>query len=210
MSDLFSTLGSWVIEVVYYFGYPGVAALIALSNLPLPVPSQLILPLAGFLVAQGRFSFSLVLLASTSGALAGALVPYVVGRQLGEERLRRFLRRHGRFIVVSEADLDKANGWFEHHGGEAVLVARLLPGAGSIISVPAGIEQMPLWRFVVYTVLGNGLYNAALLSLGWALGSQWYLVDEYVPILEYVVLAAAVGVLLWFLRRRWKAHRDNW
>jgi membrane protein DedA with SNARE-associated domain len=208
MSDLFSTLGYWAaMEVVYYFGYLGVAVLIALSNLPLPVPSQLILPLAGFLVGQGRFSFSLVLLASTSGALAGALVPYVAGRKLGEERMRRFIVRHGRFMFVGEKDLDKANGWFEQHGGEAVFIARLLPGAGSIISVPAGIERMPLWRFVIYTTLGNGLYNAALVGLGWALGSQWDLVAQYMPILEYVVLAAIVGMLLWLLGRRWKPHR---
>jgi membrane protein DedA with SNARE-associated domain len=209
VSDLFSTLGYWLMEAVYYFGYPGIAVLIALSNLPLPVPSQLILPLAGFLVGQGKFSFSLVLLASTLGALAGALVPYFAGRQLGEERLRCFLGRHGRFMFVGEKDLDKVNGWFEQHGGEAVFIARLFPGAGSLISVPAGIERMPLWRFVVYTVLGNGFYNAALVSLGWALGSQWDLVDQYVPILEYVVLAAVVGVLLWFLGRRWKAYRGS-
>ncbi len=170
MSDLLGNLGQWTMEVVYSFGYPGLAVLLVLSNLCLPIPSQLVLPLAGFLVDQGRFSFSLVLLFSTVGSLIGSLVLYTVGRLIGEESLRWFFKRFGRFVFVGEKDLDKASGWFEHHGDKTVLIARVLPGAGSLISVPAGIKRMLLWRFMIYTALGNVLYNATLVGLGGRLG----------------------------------------
>jgi membrane protein DedA with SNARE-associated domain len=178
-----------------------------LSNVYLPIPSQLVLPLSGFLVGQERFSFSLVFLASTAGAVVGTLILYAPGRWLGEEPLRRFLKRYGRFVHANESGLDKASEWFDRHGGQAVLIARLVPGAGSLISVPAGVEQMPIWRFVAYTALGNGLYNAALVGLGWWLGSQWELVQRYAPIAEYAALAVVAGVVVRFAWRRWKAHK---
>jgi len=132
---------------------------------------------------------------------------YAPGRLLGEEPLRRFLTRYGRFVHVNELDLDKASGWFDRHGGKAVLIGRLVPGGGSLISVPAGVEQMPLWRFVAYTIVGNGLYNAALVGLGWWLGSQWEIVKRYAPIAEYAALAVVAGLVLRFVWRRWKAHK---
>ena len=147
-----------------------------------------------------------MLLFSTVGSLVGSLVLYTVGRLIGEESLRWFFKRFGRFVFVGEKDLDKASGWFGHHGDKTVLIARVLPGAGSVISLPAGIERMPLWRFMIYTALGNALYNATLVGLGWALGSQWTLVERYVPIIEYVVLAALAAGILWFVLRRWKAR----
>jgi membrane protein DedA with SNARE-associated domain len=179
-----------------------------LSNVYLPIPSQLVLPFSGFLVGQERFSFPLVLVASTAGAVIGTLLLYVPGRWLGEETLRRFLKRYGRFVPMNESSLDKASESFDRHGGKAVLIARLVPGAGSLISVPAGIERMPLWRFVVYTALGNVIYNAALIGLGWWLGSQWELVERYAPIAEYAVLAIVAVVIVRFVWRWWKAHNN--
>ena len=207
MNQLVSDVARWATEVVYSFGYPGVFVLMVLSNVYLPIPSQLVLPLSGFLVGQERFSFPLVLMASTVGALVGTLMLYVPGRLLGEEPLRRFLKRYGRFMHVNESDLDKASEWFDQHGGQAVLIGRLVPGVGSLISVPAGIEQMPLWRFVTYTILGNGLYNTVLVGLGWWLGSQWEIVERYAPIAEYAALAVVAGLVLRFLWGRWKAHK---
>ena len=207
MNQVVGDVARWVTEAVYFFGYPGVFVLMVLSNVYLLIPSQLVLPLSGFLVGQERFSFSLVLLASTAGAVVGTLILYAPGRWLGEEPLRRFLKQYGRFVHANELGLDKASEWFDRHGGQAVLIARLVPGAGGLISVPAGVEQMPLWRFVAYTTLGNGLYNAALVGLGWWLGSQWELVQRYVPIAEYAALAVVAGVVVRVAWRRWKAHK---
>ena len=169
----------------------------------MPIPSALVLPLSGFLVGQGRFAFVPLLMWTTVvGAVAPSLILYVAGRWLGEERLRRFLRRLGRVVLVRESDLDKASGWFERHGGAAVLICRLVPGVGSLISVPAGIERMGLWRFVLYTGLGSGLWNGLFIGLGWCLGTRWGLAGQYEHAALYAVVAAVSGGLLWLLWRR--------
>jgi membrane protein DedA with SNARE-associated domain len=203
---MLESFAQWATQVVYYSGYFGVAGLILLSNLFLPIPSELVLPFAGFLVGQGFFSFPLLMLAASAGALVGALVVYAPARRLGEGPVRWFIKRYGRFVLLGEPDLDKASGWFDHHGGEAVLIGRLVPGVGALISVPAGIEQMLLWKFLIYTTIGNGIWNAVFIGLGWALGSQWDLVSQYAAILKYAVLTVLAGAILRFSWRRFRAH----
>ena len=188
-------------------GYFGLAALIALQNLFPPIPSALILPLAGFLVSQGRFSFGLALIAATSGSLVSALIFYSLGRRLGEERLRRFVDRFGRYFFMDEAKLDKASGWFERYGGAGVMFGRLVPGIGTFVSLPAGVARMGVLRFSVYTALGAGLWNGAFIALGWALGTQWRQAQQYADVSRYVVLAAITCGVLWLLWRRLKARR---
>jgi len=207
MSGVLGDLVRWTVEVVHSFGYAGVAVLIAATSVPLPVPSEVVLPLAGFLVGEGRFSFPLVLLTATAGSVVGSLIPYTLGRRLGEQRVRRFVGRFGRFALVSESDLEKAGGWFERHGEEGILLGRLVPGAGTLVSVPAGLKQMPVWRFAAYTAVGSATWNAAFIVLGWVLGRQWRLVQPYAHVLEYAVLVAVGGVVLWLLWRRRRAPR---
>jgi membrane protein DedA with SNARE-associated domain len=209
MGALLAEVSRWAVEVVTSFGYPGVFVIIALGTaLDLPLPTEFTLPFIGFLVGQQRFSFVPVLLASTVARVAASLALYYLGLRIGEERLRRFLKWVERFGPLFRLDLDKASGLFERHGGEAVLVGQLLPGVGGWISVPAGIERMPIrWRFVGYTTVGSALWNGALISLGWALGTRWEKVDQYASIIGYVVLCVVVLVILWSLWRRWKAWR---
>jgi membrane protein DedA with SNARE-associated domain len=209
MSDLIADLAQWVVDVVYSFGYVGVAVLVALGYLHLlPVPTQLPLSLGGFLVGQGRFSFVSVLVASTAGGTLASLVLYLPGLWMGEESLRRLVKRLERFKLVSESDLDKASDMFERHGGKAVVIGHLIPGITALISIPAGLKRMPIFgRFTVYTILGSALWNGAFIVLGWVLGAQWTLVERYAKIVEYTVLAAIAGGILWFLWRRWKARR---
>ena len=195
-------LASWVTDVVHSLGYVGVAGLLALENLVPPIPSELILPLAGFLVSQGRFAFPSVVAAATVGSLAGALGLYGLGRWLGDERLRHWLEK---VPLFSQRDLDRARDWFERHGAEAVLLGRCVPGLRSVISIPAGLEAMPLWKFVAYTALGSGVWNAALIGLGWAFGSQWQRVSRYAEIVGYVALGAVALLGAWFLWRRWRS-----
>ena len=208
MRGLLTDLTQWAVEVVYSFGYVGVFVVVALANVHLPIPTELTLPLAGFLVGQGRFSLVLVLVASTAGTVVGALAHYLPGRWLGEERLRRFIKRVERFTLVSESDLDRASEMFERHGGKAIVIGHLIPGIGSLISVPAGIQRWPVYgRFMVYTLLGSVLWNGAFIGLGWLLGAQWALVGRYARIIEYAVLAAVLVGILWFLWHRWRTSR---
>src|SRR5919206_1363831 len=152
MFDRLADLTQWAIDVVYSFGYVGVFVVVALANVHLPIPTELTLPLAGFLVGQGRFSFVLVLAASTAGGVVGALVHYLPGRLLGEESLRKLIKRIERFKLLSESDLDRASEAFERHGGKAIIIGHLIPGVGSLISIPAGIKRMPILPpFIFFT-----------------------------------------------------------
>lgn len=208
MGDPLADIVRWTVDVVYSFGYAGVAVLTALGYLHLLVPTGVVLAFAGFLVGQGHFSFIPVLVVTTVAGAAGSLVLYLPGLWVSEESLRRFIRRFGRFVFVYESDLDKASRMFERHGGKAVLIGHLVPGVTALVSIPAGIKRMPiLGRFMVYTVLGTALWNGAHIALGWALGSQWELVEQYARIIEYAVLAAIALGILWFLWRRWKARK---
>ncbi len=197
MSDLLAYLGQWAVDVVYSFGYVGLGVLMGLVHLHvLPVPTQLILGLAGFLIGQGHFSLVLVLAAAATGLL------------IGEERLRKSLVRFERFKLVYVEDLDKASKAFERHGGKAILIGHLVPGVGALISIPAGIKRMSvLKQFVPYTILGSTLWNLVFIVLGLALGAQWEAVKEYTSVIEYGFIAIMAGALLWFLSRRWKRYR---
>jgi membrane protein DedA with SNARE-associated domain len=205
---LLADLTQWAIDVVYSLGYFGVFFLTALGNMNLLIPTQLTLPLAGFLVGQGRFSLIAVLVASTAGSVAASLVLYLLGLWSGDS-LRRLSRRIERFdkLVSFVLDLEKASKMFERHGREAILVGRFVPGTGAPISALAGLKGMPIWQFTVYTAFGSVLWNGGFISLGWVLGAQWPLVKQYASIVEYVVLAAIIaGGILWFVWRRWKVR----
>ena len=205
MGDPLAEVAQWITDAVYAFGYVGVFVLTFLGNLHLPVPTQLTLPLSGYLVWEGRFSFIAVMVASTTAAVAVSFVFYYLGACASEESLHRLVGRYGRFVLVRESDLNKASRGFERHGGKAILVGHLVPGIGAFISIPAGIKRMPIrGRFLLYTILGSMLYNVAHVGLGWALGSQWRLVERYEPIVKYVVLAALAAGIIWFVWSRWK------
>jgi membrane protein DedA with SNARE-associated domain len=203
MGELLDGLAGWATDVIESLGYAGVALLIVLENLFPPIPSEAILPLAGFLAGQGRLWLPAVIGAATIGAVVGALILYAAGAWLGDDRVRRLVRRHGRWLAVREEDLDKANGWFDRHGGKAVMICRVVPIMRSLVSVPAGLRRMDLGPFVVYTAIGSGVWNSILVLGGWWLGDNWEDVGTYTAYLEYPVIAAvAVGAIRFLWKRR--------
>ncbi len=205
MGELLADLAKWVADVVHSFGYVGVFVLIVLGDLRLPIPTELTLPLAGFLVGQGHLSFIPVLLTATAARVTTSLILYTLGLRIGGERLRRLIKRFG-FLFTS--DVDKVSKVFERHGGKAVVIGHLVPGVGALISVPAGLKRMPIWwRFLGCTVLGATLWTGTLVGLGWALGSRWRMAELYASFTGFAVLIAAVAGVLWFLWRRWKTYR---
>jgi membrane protein DedA with SNARE-associated domain len=208
MGELLTDLARWVGDVIHSFGYVGVFVLIVLGDLRLPIPTELTLPLAGFLVGQGHLSFIPVLLTATAARVTTSMILYTVGLRIGGQRLRRLIKRFERFGVLFTSDVDKASEVFERHGGKAILIGHLVPGVGALISVPAGLKRMPIrWRFLGYTVLGGTLWTGTLVSLGWALGSRWRTAELYASIIGFAVLAILILAVLLFLWRRWKAHR---
>lgn len=190
-------MASWVMQLMSTMGYLGIVLLMVLENVFPPIPSEVIMPLAGFMATQGKLALLGVILAGTLGSVLGALPLYYLGRRIGDERLKGFADRHGRWLTVSRDDLDKAQQWFERHGRMAVLIGRLVPGIRSLISIPAGLEGMPLVPFLLYTTLGAGLWTALLTLAGYWLGANFRQVEAYLDPASYVVLAGIVGLYIW-------------
>ncbi|MDP8924077.1 MAG: DedA family protein [Chloroflexota bacterium] len=207
MHDLFAALAEWVTSTVKTGGYVGVGGLTLLENLFPPIPSELILPVAGFLVSTGELRFIWVVLAATLGSLAGALILYGLGYWLGEDRVRGLVKQHGHWLALDESDVDRTRDWFDRHGGKAVLIGRFVPTVRSLISIPAGVERMPLGRFALYTTVGSAGWNAVLVGAGWMLGDQWERIKPYMEVLEWGVLIALAAGVVWFVWQR-KIRRD--
>lgn len=181
-------------EVVETAGYGGVAGVIAAENLFPPIPSEAVLPLAGFVAGRGDASIVGMLVASTIGSLVGAWILYGLAAWIGPERLHRFVARNGRWFRLKVSDLERAEAWFDRRASVAVLVGRCVPLVRSIVSIPAGFRRMPFLRFTLLTLVGSLAWNGALVLAGALLGDRWHQVGDVVGNLQLVVVAALVGV----------------
>ena len=191
-------MGDWITDTITRMGELGVFLLTLLETVFPPIPSELVMPLAGYIASRGGMSLWGAVLAGTLGALLGALLLYWVGRKLGEERLMDFADRHGRWLTLSRHDIERASQWFAKHGGWAVFVCRLIPGLRSLISIPAGIHGMALLPFVAVTTLGSLVWTAVLVYLGYVLGANFEQVGEWVdPVSKGVLLVIAI----WYVWR---------
>ena len=196
-------MATWVMNVMQSLGYPGLVFLMFVENIFPPIPSELIMPLAGYLAAQGKMNLAGVVAAGTLGSVLGALPLYWIGRKLGKERLERLAERHGRWLTVSAEDIDRADDWFGSHGKKAVFVGRLIPGIRSLIAIPAGLHEMPMAPFLIYTTIGSALWTAALAGAGYGLGAQFREVEKYLDPVSWVVFG---GLLVWYI---WRVVRQG-
>jgi membrane protein DedA with SNARE-associated domain len=187
----------WITGLVERGSYWGIALLMLLENVFPPIPSELIMPLAGFTAARGDLSLLGVIVAGSIGSLAGALLWYGIGRWLGLDRLKGFAARHGRWLTLSPEDLDQAQGFFTRHGGKAVLLGRLVPGVRTLISVPAGIVGMPLPPFLLWTGIGTVVWTALLAGAGYLLESQYEAVSAWLGPVSNVIVGAIVVFYLY-------------
>ncbi|MEV8443972.1 DedA family protein [Actinosynnema sp. NPDC051121] len=190
---------SWVTDLMETLGAPGAGIAIALENLFPPLPSELFLPLAGFTASQGRMNLLAAILWTTGGSVAGALVLYYLGALLGRDRIRAIARR---LPLVKVSDVDRTEEWFARHGRATVFFGRMVPIFRSLISIPAGVERMPLPGFLLLTAAGSLIWNSALIVAGYALGANYHLVDQYVGIVSKVVLGLVVVAVGWFVVSR--------
>lgn len=197
-----SQLGDWIADLMHQMGLPGVAFFVALEKVFPPIPSELILPLAGFLAGRGRWSLPAVIIAATIGSVAGALILYWIAARLGEARARSFAQHYGRWLQISNRDLDRAGDWFDRYGDRAVLIGPLIPVIRSAVSVPAGFRGMSAWKFAGYTSVGSAVWNSILIGLGWWLGDRWQLVEQYTGYFSYAVLALVIAGIGWFIWKR--------
>lgn len=205
MGDFIGSVATRVLDIMQAGGYFGVAMLVLLENLIPPIPSTAILPFAGFLAGQGRLALPWVVAAATTASIVAAVTLYSLGRWLGEERLRDFIGRFGGWLLLKQADVDRAQGWFDRHGGPAVVVGHLIPFGRGLIAIPAGVARMPVGMFALYAAIGSGLWDGLLIGLGWALGWHWPLVSRYVEVLGWPALLAGVAAAAWF---GWRHRRE--
>jgi membrane protein DedA with SNARE-associated domain len=193
----------WITNTMSSLGYWGIGLLMFLENVFPPIPSELIMPLAGFAVSQGEMNFFGAVLAGSIGTVLGALPWYYIGRLLGEERLKTLADRYGRWLTVTSKEIAKADHWFDRHGSKAVLFGRLIPAVRTLISLPAGISGMNMSMFLLYSSLGTVIWTTLLTYAGYALGSNYELVDQYMaPGSKIVVSVLGISFLVWVIRRK--------
>jgi membrane protein DedA with SNARE-associated domain len=203
VNDMFE----WVTSVITRLGYLGVAALTFLENLFPPIPSELIIPLAGFTAARGDLRLGLVIVMGTAGSLLGAILWYLLGKRIGEQRLRSWVARHGKWLALSVQDVERAQRWFERHGAAAVVFGRLIPGVRTLVSLPAGFTAMRFAPFVLYSAIGTVIWTTALAYAGVVLQANFTLVGDYLDVATNIVVGAVALTLTRRYIRCW-ATRD--
>ncbi|HJT16039.1 MAG TPA: DedA family protein [Thermoanaerobaculia bacterium] len=196
-------MAAWILRLVQSAGAAGVGLLMLLENVVVFIPSELIMPLAGFYSAIGRLNFWASVVAGTIGAHLGSLCWYFLGRYLGKERFEEFVRRHGAWVGIEARHVEKATRWFEGRGAMAILIGRLLPAIRTFISVPAGFARMPLTKFVPLSLAGTLVFNFLLAEAGRLLGAHFREVELWIRPVSLTI----VGVLFaWWLYRVVRAH----
>lgn len=199
---MLQNLTEWATDIVERLGYLGVAMLVALENVFPPIPSEVVLGLAGYVASRGDASVFGMVVAATIGSVVGALILYGLSAAVGPVRLRAVIIRHGGWIGFGEADLDRAEEWFDRRSRSAVLVCRCVPLIRSLISIPAGFRRMPIVTFTLCTLIGSLLWNTVLIAAGYALADQWERILDYTePFQTLVVVVIGLVVAALVVRR---------
>jgi membrane protein DedA with SNARE-associated domain len=199
-------LAGFAADLVERLGGPGAGLAVALENLFPPIPSEVILPLAGFAASQGRISLFAAIAWTTLGSVVGAMALYYLGALLGRDRVRAI---GARLPLVKLADIDRTEAWFARHGAKAVFLGRMIPIFRSLISIPAGIERMPLAIFLLYTTLGSLIWNTAFVMAGYLLGDNWHAVESYVGAFQNLVIVGCALVVAYLVVSRLVRTRRN-
>jgi membrane protein DedA with SNARE-associated domain len=199
---VFDSITDWVTSVINVLGYGGVAFLVALESVFPPIPSEVVLPLAGFVAGRGDASLVGMIIAATIGSVVGAWILYGISVWIGQERLRRMILKYGGWLGVKDRDITRAEDWFDRRSNVAVAVGRCVPLIRSLVSIPAGFRRMPLLRFTLLTAAGSLVWNAALIGAGAALGDNWEQVGKVIERFQLVVVVVIVAAVAWFLFHR--------
>ena len=204
-----SQVSAWVLIIMEKFGYLGIIFAMFAENVFPPIPSELIMPAAGFAVARGDLNLILVILAGTLGSVIGALPLYYLGRLLNEDRLMVFTEKYGKYVFVKPSDIRSSSVWFDKHGSKAVFFGRMVPGIRSFISIPAGMSKMPMLPFLVFTALGSSIWTSLLTIAGYYFGENYEIIETMLaPYSKGFLLLAVVIIIAWFIKRRLMARRN--
>lgn len=201
--NLMEILNSWIVSLITRFGYPGLGIIMFLENIFPPIPSEIILPLAGNLTLKGNFSLLGITVVGMVGSVAGAWVFYGIGYWFDEKRVRYLVQGYGKWFLLSTSDLDRALNWFQRYGNWVVFFGRMIPMVRSVISIPAGLSKMNLVKFTIFTAAGTACWSFILAYAGQTLGKNWGQVDEYLSRYESIVwIVLGVGIIAFILTKR--------
>ncbi len=204
IGEILGTLVDFAIKLVSDFGYSGIVLAMALENIFPPIPSEAVMPMAGYLVTTGRFNFWPTILAGVLGSLIGAVVLYYIGVWAGNLAFKNFLDRYGRFFMTTSKDLDAAERWFGKHGEKSVLLCRMIPIVRSIISIPAGFTKMPMKKFMIFTTIGTAAWTTFLTIAGVILGENWERIEPMMEKFEFVVIGAGAVLVGYYVFKKLK------
>ena len=198
---------AWIIEIMNQFGYLGIFLLIAVENIFPPIPSEVILLFGGFMSTYTNMHIVGIIVASTFGSLVGAYVLYFIGKIFNKERLKRIVRgKIGKILRLKEKDIDMADDWFDKKGNKTVFFCRFIPIVRSLISIPAGMSEMPLMKFTLYTVVGSLIWNTVLSIAGQTVGENWESIlgifEQYSHIAAILLVLLGIGAIVWFYSKK--------
>ena len=202
----------FILHIIEQFGYFGVFFLILIENVFPPIPSEVILLISGFFSSYTSLSVFYMILASTLGSFLGAIILYYIGKIFNKERLKKIVNgRLGKILFLKEKDIDKADEWFDNKGNKSVFFCRFVPIVRSLISIPAGMSEMPMGKFIIYTICGSMIWNTVLICLGYRLGSSWEYVltilDKYQMVVIVILVIIFGYVIIKFYRKKRKSKK---
>ena len=202
----------FILHIIEQFGYFGVFFLILIENVFPPIPSEVILLFSGFFSSYNSLSVFYMILASTLGSFLGAIILYYIGKIFNKERLKKIVNgRFGKILFLKENDIDKADEWFDNKGNKSVFFCRFVPIVRSLISIPAGMSEMPMGKFIIYTICGSMIWNTVLICLGYRLGSNWEYVltilDKYQMVVIVILVIIFGYVIIKFYRKKRKSKK---
>jgi membrane protein DedA with SNARE-associated domain len=203
ITTILAAIGTFCISVISSLGYFGVFFLMCLESMIFPMPSELVMPFAGFLIASGEMKFLFVVLTATLGSIVGSLISYYLGRYGGN----RFVLKYGKYFLLNEEHLRNTERWFSKKGELTILIGRFIPVVRHVISIPAGIGKMDIKKFIIYTLLGAGIWNAFLAYVGFVLGNNWEIIKQYSDYISWAVLGVIIIIGVYFLWKEIKRRR---
>lgn len=197
-------LGTFIINIISSTGYLGIFLLMTLESALIPIPSEVTMPFAGSLVSLGKFDFFIVVLAGTLGNLLGSLLAYALGYWGEENVIRLVIRKYGKYFLLSEHEFEKSQKSFDKYGEMIVFLSRLLPVLRTFISLPAGIAKMKLSKFIGYTLVGSFLWSLLLTWIGWKLGQNWKILENYFHKFDFIIFISIIIVIIFYLYHKFQ------
>ncbi len=204
VDKIVSELIVFITNFISMTGYFGVFVLMALESTMVPLPSELVMPFAGYLAYQGVFNIYAVCIISALGTVFGSLVSYYIGKFGGEP----FLKKYGKYFFINHKDLEKTHAWFKKRGDKTIFISRFIPVVRHLISIPAGIAEMDKKKFILYTFLGGLIWNSFLAYLGYKLAEKWEVVHEYTKPLSYAALVLIIVGVVYFYYNHIKKNKE--